>query len=171
MRAGRGVGSVDLASAAILLIVCVALCEAAGVIGSVWTRRGLTWFDSLRKPSFTPPGYLIGVIWTILFALMGFSLFLVIERGSSGQDVTIPLIVFAIQLVLNIVWNYFFFARRSPRLGLAEIALLWTCIAVTIAAFWNVSANAALLLLPYIAWVSIAAALNASIWHLNRKLG
>jgi translocator protein len=160
---------VDALSSAVLLIACIALSESAGVIGSVWTRKGLGWFDSLHKPSFTPPGYLIGVIWTILFALMGISLFLVIEQGTNGRTVTVPLMVFAVQLVLNILWNYFFFARRSPRLGLMEIALLWASIAITIVVFWDVSTSAALLLLPYIAWVSIAAALNASIWSLNRK--
>lgn len=135
----------------------------------MWTRKGLDWFASLRKPSFTPPGYLIGAIWTILFALMGIALFLVIDQGSNGRDVTLPLMAFTVQLVLNIAWNYFFFARRSPFLGLVEIALLWASIAFTIAAFWDVSVIAAVLLLPYIAWVSIAAALNASIWSQNRK--
>jgi translocator protein len=159
---------VDLISSTILLIACIALSEAAGVIGSVWTRKGLGWYDGLRKPSFTPPGYLIGIIWTSLFALMGISLFLVIDQSVNGQDVLVPFLLFAVQLILNITWNYFFFARRSPLLGLVEITLLWASIAATIVAFWGVSVIAALLLIPYIAWVSIAAALNASIWSQNR---
>ena len=93
MAAGRGVGNVDLIASALLLIACIALSEAAGVIGSVWTRKGLGWFDSLRKPSFTPPGYLIGIIWTILFALMGISLFLVIDQSVNFRTCRCPLIV------------------------------------------------------------------------------
>lgn len=159
----------DLLGSVLLVVVCILICQAAGFIGSVWTTRNIrTWFDGLRKPSFTPPGYLIGIIWTILFTLMGISLFLVLEKAISGTGATLAIALFSIQLVLNVLWNYFFFELRSPKYGLIEIVVLGAFIVLTIAAFWAISPLAALLLVPYIVWVCIAASLNASIYVLNR---
>jgi tryptophan-rich sensory protein len=159
----------DLLASIILAAVCVVICEVVGGSGSIWTRRNLEWFYDLRRPSWTPPGYLIGIIWTSLFFLIGIALFLIIEQGLAGKDVTLQMALFIAQFALNVSWNYLFFGLRSLRYGLMEIAALWVAIALTIIAFWQVSTLAAVLLIPYIVWVSIATTLNASIYGMNKK--
>lgn len=153
---------------AVLLIITVAICLAAGVIGSFFTTPNIpTWYADLNKPWFTPPSWVFGPVWTILFILMGISLFLVLREGWERRDVQIGTAVFGIQLVLNILWSYLFFGLRSPLYGLIGIVALWIAILATIIWFFRISRPAAILLVPYIAWVSIATALNYSIYVLN----
>jgi translocator protein len=150
------------------LILCIIICQLAGVAGSFFTMSSVTnWFPTLIKPSYTPPGWVIGVIWTILFTLMGISLFLVWREGLEKPDVKMALYIFAAQLVVNILWSWAFFGLQSPLAGLAVIAVLWVLILLTIVKFWPISKWAGGLLLPYILWVSIAAFFNFSIWRLN----
>ena len=141
----------------------------AGFIGSIFTNRQIpTWYESLKKPSFSPPNWLFGPVWTALFILMGISLFLVWRKGISQPSVKIALIIFGVQLLLNILWSFLFFAQRAPLAGFIEIILLWIMILITILVFYPISKTAALLLLPYILWVSFASILNFSLWRLNR---
>jgi benzodiazapine receptor len=151
-----------------LLILSIIICQMAGVIGSALTAGSLKdWYPTLVKPSLTPPGSIIGLIWIVLFALMGVSLFLVWREVPGNPAAKTALFFFAAQLVVNVLWNVAFFRHRSPARGLMVIAALWILILVTIVMFWPISKTAALLLVPYIVWVSVAAYLNYSIWRLN----
>lgn len=150
------------------LIASILICQAAGFIGSVFTTPAIpAWYAQLLKPAFTPPNWLFGPVWTALYLLMGISLFLVWRQGAMGKQVGYPLVLFGLQLLLNVVWSALFFGLRSPLLGLVEIVILWLAILLTILSFLKVSMPAGLLLLPYIAWVSFAGVLNFSIWRLN----
>ena len=151
------------------LIVSIFVCLLAGVLGSFATRDSLnTWYADLAKPFFVPPNWTFGVVWPILYAMMGISVFLIWSKGTSERQVRVALGLFAVQLVLNGLWTPIFFGLRMMALALIEIVLLWAAILATTLAFWRISKTAAYLLLPYLTWVSFAVALNASLWHLNR---
>ncbi len=150
------------------LAVAVLFCVIAGSIGSLVTLTGPgSWYSTLEKPFFTPPGWLFAPVWITLFVLMGIALYLVWESGIRDRNVQVALGLFGIQFILNILWSFLFFGLQSSLLGLADILLLWVMIAATIAAFYRVRKSAAYLLIPYIAWVSIAAALNGAIYFMN----
>ena len=150
------------------LVLSIVLCELAGFLGSLFTAPAIsTWYRTLNKPCFTPPNWIFGPVWISLFILMGISLFLVWRRQGHPKS-RIALILFFVQLILNILWSASFFGLRSPLLGLVDIALLWIAILLTIQNVFRVSRIAGLLLLPYILWVSFAAVLNFSLWTLNR---
>lgn len=152
------------------LVLCIIICEAAGVIGSVFTNMSVyTWYPTLVKPWFTPPGWVIGIVWIILFILMGIALFFVWRSDMRLRDSHIrnAIVVFGEQLIINILWSAAFFGLQSPLLGLAVIFVLWVLILATIVMFWQVSRDAALLLVPYILWVSFAGFLNYNLWLLN----
>lgn len=146
------------------LIVSILLCEAIGIIGSFFTFPAIgTWYAGLQKPFFNPPDWLFGPAWTILFALMGLSLYLAMEKGLAKKAI----VFFGIQLILNLSWSILFFGLHSPMLAFIEIIFLWIAILATILEFRKTSQKAALLLLPYIVWVSFAAMLNYAVWVLN----
>jgi translocator protein len=145
-------------------------CGVAAV-GALLTARSVeTWYRGLNKPSWTPPDWVFGPVWTTLYATIGLAGWLAWRRPSSRGRST-ALNTYAAQLGLNLAWSGLFFGLRSPALGLAGIIGLWFAIAWTIAAFWRVSRLAALLLLPYLAWVSFAAWLNLAVWRMNRTPG
>ena len=149
-------------------VFAIFVCQMAGVVGSFFTNPSIpTWYATLQKPSFTPPGWFIGIVWIILFTLMGISLYLVWDKRLRDRRVNASLSVFGIQLVLNILWSFLFFWLKSPLYGLIEIIILWIAIAFTIFKFYKISRNAGLLLVPYIIWVSVALTLNFSILILN----
>ena len=125
------------------------------------------WYETLAKPSWTPPGWVFPVVWTTLYVLMGTAAWLVWRRGKQTQGRRMALFVFIVQLVLNASWTPTFFGAHRILPALVIIALLWIAILVTILEFRPVSGVAALLLAPYLAWVSIAAALNFELWRLN----
>ena len=150
------------------LIFCIIICQALGSSGSVFTNMSVkTWYPTLVKPWFAPPDGLIPVVWTILFTLMGIALFLVWREGTDRPEVKTAIYIFAAQFVVNIAWSAAFFGMRSPSNGLIVIVILWLMILLTIIKFWRVSKNAALLLVPYILWVSFAMVLNYNIMVLN----
>ena len=154
---------------AIKLAGSIVLCMLAGFIGSFFTTPRIPgWYAGLEKPSFNPPAWLFGPVWTALYILMGIALFLVWRKGLAARGVRIALLVFLVQLVLNALWSFAFFGAQSPLAGLIVIIALWGTIAATIALFAPLSRGAAVLLAPYILWVSFAAILNASIYFLNR---
>jgi translocator protein len=148
----------------------VAACQAAGGIGAWLSREGLReWYPKIQKPSFTPPGLVFGPTWTLLYALMGASLWLAEERGEDNDATKqTSRVLFGAQLFLNVLWTYVFFGRRAPGWALVEVAVLLVAIAATAASFSKVSRTAALLLVPYLLWTSFASVLNFSVWRLNR---
>jgi translocator protein len=152
----------------IILIAAILICELAGIIGSVFTIPSIpTWYAGIVKPAFAPPNWIFAPVWTTLFALMGISLYLVWRKGFKTKGVKAAVSIFGFQLLLNIIWSLLFFGLQSPFYAFAEIIILWIAIAATIFSFSRISKNAALILIPYIAWVSIAATLNYYIWILN----
>jgi len=145
----------------------IALCQLAGVLGSLFTSPAIpTWYKTLNTPFFTPPDWIFGPVWICLFILMGISLF-TIWRRQDHPRFKLTLVFFLIQLILNILWSVAFFGLRSPLLGLVDIVLLWVAIVLTIQHCLRITRTAGLLLLPYIIWVSFAAFLNFSLWILN----
>jgi len=150
------------------LILAILICQSAGIIGSFFTSVSVqTWYTTLTLPSFAPPGWFIGIVWIILYTLMGISLYLVWNKGLKNKRVKNSLSLFGLQLILNAVWSLLFFGLRSPFLALIEIVFLWVFIAFTILKFYKISKTAGWLLLPYIVWVSVALMLNFYIWRLN----
>jgi benzodiazapine receptor len=142
---------------------------AAAVGGSATSRSVSGWYEKLAKPGFNPPDWLFGPAWTVLYLLMALAAFLVWNRGFSAPGVRLALALFLVQLVLNALWSVFFFGMRSPRLGLADIIPLWLAILATTVLFFRVSRAAGWLLVPYLAWVGFAAALNIAILRLNPR--
>jgi tryptophan-rich sensory protein len=151
------------------LATSLIVCQLAGLLGSLFTAPAIpTWYQTLNKPSFTPPSWLFAPVWIGLYLLMGISLFLVWKKKEQDLRVNEALMIFFIQLILNAFWSIAFFGLRSPLLGLVDIIFLWMGILLTIQKFFKISRNGALLLLPYLLWVSFAALLNFSLWVLNR---
>jgi len=150
------------------LVVSIVACQCAGLIGSIFTRSAIpTWYATLQKPSFTPPNWLFAPAWVTLYVLMGISAFLIWRRGFDDRRTRTALIVFLIQLILNALWSIAFFGLESPLYGVIVIVALWVAILFTLLRFFRISTAAGILLIPYILWVSFAAALNISIFILN----
>ena len=149
-------------------ILAVGVCYLAAAVGSVFTGLSVdTWYAGLVKPPFTPPGWFIGAVWTVLYLLMGISLFLILEEDRSRPDVRRGISLFALQLGLNVLWSFLFFGLQSPVLGLIGILLLWGSVAATLLQFMKISRTAAYLLVPYLCWVTIATGLNTALLLLN----
>ncbi|HLP44178.1 MAG TPA: TspO/MBR family protein, partial [Candidatus Nanoarchaeia archaeon] len=127
----------------------------------------LLFLRFLNKPALTPPSWVFGPVWTILYVLMGVALFFVWNEGWNRGGVRIAVSVFGVQLVLNTAWSLIFFGAKNPGAALIEIVLLWISILFTIILFSKISKRAGVLLVPYIVWVSFAAYLNYGIWTLN----
>jgi tryptophan-rich sensory protein len=153
------------------LLVAVLACEVVGASGAVFTAQGLeSWYDTLARPDLAPPNWVFGPVWTTLFALMGVAGWLVWRRATDpavASRARIALGVFAVHFLFNLAWSAVFFGRQSIDGGLLVIAILWVLIAATIRAFDRVDRRAALLLVPYLAWVTFAAYLNYRFWVLN----
>jgi len=151
------------------LIISIIICQLAGLIGYIFTRPAIpTWYASLRKPFFTPPDWVFGPAWVILYILMGIAASLVWQKTSDPKQARNALILFGVQLVLNAFWSFVFFGLKSPLAGLIEISILAAAILLTIQKFLGVSRTAGMLLIPYFIWVAFASGLNLSIWYLNR---
>ena len=157
------------------LAVAVAVPVAAGFLVGLTTRDADPgWYDSLEKPSWNPPSAVFGPVWTTLYATMGLASWLVWRRWRQSEDereragAMGALVLYAVQLVVNLAWSPVFFGMQRIGAALAVIVVLWGLIVATIDRFRRVSGLAALLLLPYLAWVSFATALNATIWWQNR---
>jgi translocator protein len=150
------------------LITAILICEAVGISSGLLSREGLdTWFDTLIKPTWNPPAYLFGPVWTTLYLLMGISLWLVWKADTSVNKKRNAMAVFALQLFLNFWWSLLFFKFHNPGLAFLDIILMVVTILLTIYYFSGISKLAAWLLIPYIAWVIFAAVLNYTIWKLN----
>ncbi len=150
------------------LVISIAVCAGAAVMGSLFTTPKIaTWYAGLNKPSFNPPNWLFGPVWTVLFLMMGIAAYSVWLHGFENSPVKKALAAFLVQLVLNVLWSFVFFGQEWPLGGLVVIILLWGAILTTIILFSKQSAIAAWLLVPYIVWVTFATVLNAAIFALN----
>lgn len=152
-----------------LLVGSVVICEAAGLVGAIFTTPAITtWYALLTKPSFNPPSWLFAPVWTILYLLMGIVLYQLCVSGFKKTETRIALEFFAAQLVINVLWSAIFFGQHQIASALVTIIVLWLAILLTMVYSAKINKSAVWLLLPYLAWVSFASALNYSIWLLNR---
>lgn len=147
------------------LLMLLVLCYAVAGIGSVAAADAGRTYETLTKPSWAPPGWLFGPVWTVLYGTIAVAAWLVLRRRSA---VRAPAMTWwSAQLALNLAWTPLFFAAGAHGLAFADICLLLLCLAATVVTFWRQRRAAAVLLLPYAAWVTFAAALNLSIWLRN----
>jgi len=151
------------------LLAWLTAAFVAAAIGGFASASAGDFYRALARPSWAPPGWLFGPVWSVLYGLMGVSAWLV-WRARGFAAARGALLVFIAQLAVNALWTWLFFVWRLGGLAFAEILLLWTLIFVTMVLFSRVSRLAAALLLPYLAWVSFASALTLSLWQLNPAL-
>ena len=144
------------------LFVFILMCQGAGLVGSIFTFDSInTWYSTLQKPFFNPPSYIFGPVWTLLYTMMGISLFLVWGKKKTN------LRWFWVQLALNTLWSIVFFGLKNPSAALVAVVFLWISIFKTIISFKKVNKNASYLLYPYLAWVTFDSILNLAIMLLN----
>ena len=159
---------VPLSNQIVGLCISLLICFACASIGSSATIPQLAdWYAGLNKPTWNPPNWIFGPVWSTLFAMMSVAAWLVWRNSGFGKA-RFPLSWFGIQLVLNVGWSVLFFGCQQPGFALIEILLLWLAIAITISLFSSHSKLAAGLMVPYLCWVSFATFLNFTIWSLNR---
>lgn len=150
------------------LLACVLGCLSIGALSTPFTVTAIpTWYATLNKPFFSPPNWVFGPVWTILYILMGVALFLIVRQGLSNKKIKTASIYFLAQLALNYIWTPIFFALKEPLLALFVIIAMWVLLVLTILKFYPLSKTAAYLLVPYLLWISFATLLNASIVVLN----
>ncbi|PIQ73373.1 TspO protein [Candidatus Roizmanbacteria bacterium CG11_big_fil_rev_8_21_14_0_20_36_8] len=151
-----------------LLVISIFLSQLAGIIGSVGTVSSISsWYTYLVKPSFNPPNFIFGPVWTLLYTLMGIALYFVWVKGYKKQKVKTAVNLFIIHLGINTLWSLVFFGARNLGAALIIILILWAMIAYLIKLFWKIDSRSSYLLIPYLLWVSFATILNYSIWSLN----
>lgn len=152
------------------IALVVLTCLTVGYLSGIVTRDSITtWYPTLIKPVFNPPNWIFGPVWTVLYIMMGIAGGMVWNRIDSNEALVKKAFkFFIIQLALNALWSYLFFGLHNPLLALIEIVLLWLMILETHNQFKRIDKTAALLLIPYLAWVTFATVLNASIWWLNK---
>jgi tryptophan-rich sensory protein len=149
------------------LLGFIVLCFAVGGIGGVVTNSALyDWYPTIAKPTWTPPNWVFGPVWSALYFMMACAVWLVWRQGNAVSR-TVPMACFGIQLMLNLVWSLLFFGWRSPSAAFVGVLLLWVSIAATARVFAGRSRIAGLMMAPYLAWTSFAAILNFYIWRLN----
>jgi benzodiazapine receptor len=149
------------------LVIAIAPVIAAALVGQIATLPNLKpWYEGLAKPGFSPPNWLFGRAWAILYALMAIALWRILQ-SSEGSFKSIALILFFLQLALNAAWPWMFFAGRNPFAGLINIVPQFLLIVATIAVFAQIDDVAALCVAPLALWVAFASALNFAIWRLN----
>ena len=156
----------SLRKQALGLVGWLAISLLAGATGAIASVRAATFYAQLTQPSWAPPAWLFGPVWSVLYVLMGIAAWLV-WRTDGGRVGSFALKLFVGQLVANALWTWLFFVWHQGLLALVEIAMLWLLIASTIVAFGRLHRIAAMLLLPYLAWVGFATALTWSLWRLN----
>jgi tryptophan-rich sensory protein len=148
------------------LVGWLAIVFAAAAIGAAASVQAGPFYSSLIRPSWAPPSSVFGPVWTALYALMGLAAWLVWRQGGLCAAWS-ALSLFLVQLAANALWSWLFFRWHRGSLAFADIVLLWVLILATIISFWRIKHLAGALLLPYLLWVSFAAALNFSVWRLN----
>ncbi len=150
------------------MILCVLMCLSAGWIGSMATRNAIPhWYAGLNRPALSPPNWVFGVVWPILYVMMGIAGAMVLSYGINRKDVRMAAVAFGIQLALNAAWSLIFFGLHRIDLALIELVLLWLAIIATIRLFFRVSKSATVMMVPYLLWVTFAIGLNAGFLILN----
>jgi len=150
------------------LVVSILLPIVVGAIAGMFTSAAVPeWYATLNRPSFNPPNWLFGPVWTTLYTLMGISLFL-IWKQIAGKERNIAIFVFFLQLALNFCWSFIFFYFNMIGLALIEIIMLWISIVIMLVLFFKIKPIAAYINIPYLLWVTFATILNASYYFLNR---
>lgn len=145
----------------------ILICEAVGIISGLLSREGIAIYNTtVMKPAFTPPSWIFPVVWTILFAIMGISAAR-ISLAAPSKARSVGLNVFVTQLIVNFFWPLFFFNLQAFGFAFIWLILLWILVFVTILTFWRIDQTAAWLLVPYLAWLTFAAILNAAVWLMN----
>ncbi len=153
---------------ALALVGFVLLSLCAGAVGGVATAGNIGgWYQTIAKPEWNPPGWVFGPVWTTLYLMMGVAAWRAWRQAKPSEKAW-PMGLFAVQLALNALWSFVFFAWHEIGWALVEILALWLAIAATIASFSRISKAAAGLLVPYLVWVSFASFLTYTIWTLNR---
>ena len=151
------------------LAVAVIVPLLVGGIGGIAPASSVgTWYQALQRPAWTPPSWVFGPAWTVLYVLMGVASWLVWRAGWGAPGVRAALGLYGAQLVLNFLWSLVFFGLRRPDWALVDILALWVLILLTLVRFRRINAIAGLLLVPYLLWVTYATMLNAGVWWLNR---
>lgn len=152
----------------ILFLLAMGICLSAAYIGSLYSTPAIpAWYDHLQKPDFTPPSWVFGPVWLVLYCLMGLSLYMIFQAGIKKKEVFLGLTFFIAQLVFNIAWSYVFFGLHSTFFGLMTIIGLWFLILCTIVQVSRFSVAAGAVLIPYFLWVSFATILNYFIMSMN----
>lgn len=152
---------------AIGFLAWLALCLATGGVGALASVNARAFYGALVQPTWAPPAWVFGPVWTTLFVLMAVSAWLVWRVAGAGRRRSIALGLFVAQLIANGLWSWLFFAWHLGGVAFADIVLLWLLIAATLVAFRRIRPAAGALLVPYLAWVTFASALNAAVWQLN----
>lgn len=150
------------------LLTAIVGCELVGLAGTPFTVSSIaSWYQYLNKPFFSPPNWIFGPVWTVLYLMMGVSAYLIWNKGLNHKGVKQALLFFFIQLGFNFMWSIIFFGWHAPLWALVDIGLLWVFILLTMIKFMKISKTAGYLLIPYLLWVSFAAILNFFIVMLN----
>lgn len=148
--------------------ICLIISLSAGAIGGLFTRNSVdTWYKTINKPSFTPPDGIFSPVWITLFILMGISSYLVWQRRKAVSGFTWAVIIYFLQLILNIFWSFFFFYQQQLGFATIEIGILLVAIIINAFIFYRINKVAGLLYIPYILWVGFATYLTYSIFILN----
>ncbi len=155
----------SLARSAPALIGWLLLSFSAAALGGVFMPGD--WYAGLQKPSWNPPNWIFGPVWTALYTMMAFAAWLVWRRGGFAAQRN-ALVLFLLQLLFNGLWSPLFFGIKQPAVAFVDIVLLWLALLATIVAFWKARPLSGVLLVPYLAWVTFASALNFTLWQLNR---
>lgn len=150
------------------LISSIAICQLAGIIGSIFTAPAIPgWYSGLIKPAFNPPSWIFGPVWITLYTLMGISLYLIWVGKSDKKQKKRNIRIFLLHLIFNSMWSVLFFGLKNPALALIDIIFLLMFISYIIWRFWKVNKLSASLLIPYWVWVAFASVLNFYLWRLN----
>lgn len=150
-----------------LFIICVLITLGAGGAGGFATSTEIGfWYTTINKPSFNPPNYLFGPVWTLLYFLMAFALYVIIKLPKSVQKKRM-LIIFFTQIILNVLWSFLFFKYHLVGVAAVEMLVLWLFILTLILGLYKFNKTVAFIQLPYLLWVSFAFVLNCSIYYLN----
>jgi tryptophan-rich sensory protein len=148
------------------LFISLLLPQIAGGLGAFFTLSSVqSWYLTLNKPSWNPPSWLFGPVWTTLYVLMGIACYLIWKSEHPRKKQVLTL--YFLQLFLNFLWSPAFFGVQNPMLGMLVIVPLWAAILACILLFRKINGWAALLMIPYLLWLSFATVLNATIWYLN----
>jgi translocator protein len=154
---------------AVGLVLALAITFLAATAGGIASVNAGSFYGQLARPSWAPPGWVFGPVWSVLYSLMAVAVWLV-WRAVGFQRAKVPVLLFVAQLAANALWSWLFFAWRLGAWAFAEVVVLWVLVAATLVAFWRIQRLAAVLLVPYLAWVGFAAVLTLAIWRANPEL-